>query len=71
MVAHASVGVDDDLSAGKACIALGSADDKPAGGVDVDLGPVVPQFGGDHRVDDQFPHRLLDFRIVGGVMVLG
>ena len=52
MAAHAAVGVDDDLAAGEAAVALGPADHEAAGGVDEVLGLLVEQLGGDDRLDD-------------------
>src|SRR4029077_20640173 len=40
---HAAVGVDDDLSAGEARVALRTADDKAAGGIDMKLDGLVAQ----------------------------
>ena len=48
----AAVGVDDDLAAGDAGVAVRTADDEAAGRVDVDLGVLVHQLGGDDAVDD-------------------
>ena len=39
---------------------LRTADDEPAGGVDVDLGLIVQQLGRDDGLDDQLDHILPD-----------
>ena len=52
MTAHAAVGIDDDLAAGEAGVAHGSADDEATGGVDVILGVGVEQLRGDDGLDD-------------------
>ena len=52
VTAHAAVGVHDDLAAGQAGVAHGSADDEAAGGVDVVLGVLVEPLGGQHGLDD-------------------
>ena len=49
---RAAVGVDDDLAAGDAGIAVRPADDEAAGRVDVDFGVLVHQLGGDDAIDD-------------------
>jgi hypothetical protein len=49
--AGAAVGVDDDLAAGQAAVALRAADDEAAGRVDQVLGVLQP-FLGQHRLDD-------------------
>jgi hypothetical protein len=56
----AAVGVDDDLAAGEARVALRTADDEPARRVDVDLGLVGHELGRDDRLDDQLADRLLE-----------
>ena len=43
----AAVGVNDNLAAGQAGVALRAAHNKAAGGVDVILGVLVQQLGGD------------------------
>ena len=52
MASHTAVGVDDDLSAGQAAVALRAADDKAAGGVDVDFRFGAHQFLWNDGVDD-------------------
>ena len=49
----AAVGVHDDLPAGEPGVALGAAHHEAAGGVDIDLGVVVHQAGGDGGPDDK------------------
>ena len=56
MTCVAAVGVHDDLTAGEAGVALGAADHKAAGGVDIVLGVLVQQLGGDGGLDDLFHH---------------
>ncbi len=48
----AAVGIHDDLAAGQAAVPRGPPMTKAAGGVDVNLGLVVQQPGGDLRADD-------------------
>ena len=43
VTAHAAVGVDDDLAAGEAAVAVRAADDEATGRVDVELGVLVDQ----------------------------
>jgi hypothetical protein len=52
MGADAAVGVDDDLAAGEAGVAVGAADDEASGRIDVvfDLG--VQELGRDDLLDD-------------------
>ena len=52
MAGVAAVGIDDDLAAGQAGITLRAAHNKAAGGVDVVLGVLVQQLGGDDLFDD-------------------
>ena len=54
--AHAAVGVHDDLAAGEAGVAVRSADDEAAGGIDVILGSGIHHVRGDHRIDDVLLH---------------
>ena len=55
--AGAAVGVDDDLAAGQAAVALRAADDEAAGRVDQVLGLLQPLLR-QHRLDDLLDHRL-------------
>src|SRR5690606_9308234 len=48
----AAVGIDDDLAAGQAGVAIGAADLEAAGRVDVVLGRVGQQIGGENVGDD-------------------
>lgn len=69
--APTSVGVDDDLSAGEAGVAVGSTDDEAAGGVDVVDGLLIEVLGGDDGLDDVL-HDVLVNLLVGDVgLVLG
>ena len=56
----AAVGVNDDLTAGQAGVALRSADHKAAGGIDIDLGVLVQQLSRNGGLDDQLNHILAD-----------
>ena len=52
MTCVAAVGVHDDLTTGEAGVALGAADHKAAGGVDIVLGVLVQQLGGNDLLND-------------------
>ena len=54
MTAHAAVGIDDDLAAGKSGVAHRSADDETARGVDVVLGIRVQKLRRNDGLDDVF-----------------
>ena len=56
MACVAAIGIDDDLTAGQAGIALRAAHDEAAGGVDIILGVLVQQLGGDGGLDDLLHH---------------
>ena len=64
----AAVGVDNDLSACQAGVALRSADDEASGRIDIDLCLLIQQFcrhsGFDHQVD-HIPADLLQLRLRG------
>ena len=68
----AAVGVHDDLAPGQAGVALGTAYDEAAGGIDVDFGVVVEQLLRDHVADDVADHVAADHverglrRVLGG-----
>ena len=62
--APAAVGVDDDLAASDTSIALGPADHKAAGGVDVVDGAVVDHVLGEDRGDDLLHDDLADGLVV-------
>ena len=74
--AGTAVGVDDDLAAREATVALRATHHKAAGGVDQVLGVLQPLFR-QHRLDDFLDHRLdegvlhlvLRFALVGVVLV--
>ena len=70
MAAHAAVGVDDDLATGDAGVSHGSADDKAAGGVDVDLGIAVEQVFWNDGMNDVFDDGFGDISVrnLGGVL---
>ncbi|OMP13799.1 hypothetical protein COLO4_00928, partial [Corchorus olitorius] len=66
----AAVGVDNDLAAGQAAVALRTADDEAAGRVDQVFGVLQP-FLRQHRLDDFFNHRLFDLLVLHFRRVLG
>ncbi|MNT12086.1 hypothetical protein D3C72_1470010 [compost metagenome] len=69
MAGVAAVGVDDDLAAGQAGVALGAADDEAARGVDEVLGvhqQLLRHHRGDHLLHDVAGHLLVGD--VGGVL---
>src|SRR5690606_438599 len=68
---HTAVGVDDDLASGQAAVAHRAADDELAGGIDVELGVLVQQFGRDHVLDDQLHHRFAQVGVLDLGIVLG
>ena len=70
MPAHAAVRVDDDLAAREPSVAVRTADDEAAGGVDVDLGGLVDELGGEHLLDDEGAHGLDELLVLdlGGVL---
>ena len=76
MRAGAAVGVDNDLAAGQAAIALRATDDKTAGWVDQILGVFGQHAFRQHRLDDLFNdglnkrglHLVLGFALVGAVL---
>ena len=70
MGSAAAVGIHDDLSAGKAAVALRAADDEAAGGVDIKLGVLIQQAIGHGGFDDQLDHILPDLiqRHLGSVL---
>ena len=59
MTAVAAVGIDDDLAAGQAGVAHGTADNETAGGIDVDLGVLVEHIGRNDGLDDFFDDGVL------------
>ena len=67
----AAVGVDDDLAAGQAAVADRAADHELAGRVDVELGGLVQQLLGQHRLDDVLAHRLDQILLLDARVVLG
>jgi hypothetical protein len=60
VTAHAAVGVDDDLAAGQAGVALRPADDEFAGRVDQVLGVLGQQVLRQDLLDDLLDAELLD-----------
>src|SRR5690606_17129199 len=69
--ARAAVGVDDDLAAGEAAVALRSAGDKAAGGVHQELGARRDQAFGEAGLDDVFDDGFVDGRLRDLGRVLG
>ena len=69
VAAPAAVGVDDDLAAGEAAVAVRAADHEPAGRVDVVRDVVADPFA-ERRLDDLLDDELVDFcvRDVGRVL---
>ena len=57
---RAAVGVDDDLAAGEAAVALRAADLEAAGRVDEVLDLALHHVLRQHRLDDLLDHRFLD-----------
>ena len=70
MACVAAVGIDDDLTAGQAGIALRAAHDEAAGGVDIILGVLVQQLGGDGGLDDLLHHVGAQLLHADGIAVL-
>ena len=62
MPRHAAIGIDDDLAAGEARIAMGAADHEAPGWIDEEtLGSAVVEPGlFQHRPDDIVDDRLVD-----------
>ena len=69
--APAAVGVDDDLAAGEAGIAVGAADGEAAGGVEVEDGVGVEERRGNHLLDHLLHGVLGDLLVVHRLVVLG
>jgi hypothetical protein len=57
-VGRAAVGVDDDLAAGQAAVAVRAADHEAPGGVDQVAGVAAEAFLRQHRLDDLLDDRL-------------
>ena len=67
-----TVGVDDDLATGQACVSHRATDDEAAGRVDQDLVVVVGELLGDDRADHVLDQVGPDHRVpVDAVVVLG
>ena len=60
VTAHAAVAIHDNLAAGQTSIALRSADDETAGGVDQKLGFVIEHFSGQNFLDDFLDAEIFD-----------
>ena len=71
VAAHASVRVDDDLTAGEAAIALGAADDEASGRVDQVFGLLADEFLREDLADDLLDAELLDLAVRDVVGMLG
>ena len=68
---HPAVGIDDDFAPGQPAVAVGTADDETAGGVDVVFGILVEQPRRDHLLDHLLDHIPLDPLVRGLGVVLG
>ena len=70
MAAHASVRVDDDLTAGEAAVSLGAADDEATGRIDQVFGLLADEFLREGLADDLLDAEFLDLAVgdVGGVL---
>mmetsp|Transcript_2880 Transcript_2880/g.9377 ORF Transcript_2880/g.9377 Transcript_2880/m.9377 type:complete len:508 (+) Transcript_2880:268-1791(+) len=68
--APAAVGVDDDLTAGEAGVAVGAADGEPARRVQVEDGVRVEQRRGDDLLDHLLHEILADLLVGDGLVVL-
>ena len=71
MTGHAAVAVDDDLAAGQTAVTHRAANDELAGRVDVELGVLVQQLGGDDVLDDQLHHGFAQVGVLDLGIVLG
>ncbi|GFO81712.1 MAG: hypothetical protein A49_13390 [Methyloceanibacter sp.] len=67
---RAAIGIDDDLAAGEAGVAIGAADDETPRRIDVELGLVVDPSLGQHLVDEAADD-LLDTLGRGMLVMLG
>jgi hypothetical protein len=70
VTAHAAVGVDDDLAAGEAAVALRSADDEATRRVDVELRVLVDQLLRDDLLDHQLDDGLAERLVFDALVVL-
>ena len=68
---HATIGVDDDLAAGETGVALGSADDEAARGVDQKLRLLGEHLGGKDLADHLLDAEFLDLLVGNTLGVLG
>ena len=68
--APAAISIDNDLATGQTGVAVGTADDETAGGVDVVDGVLIEVLGGDDGLDDVLHEVLLDLLVVniGGML---
>ena len=71
MARIAAVGVNDDLAAGQTAVALGPADFKVAGRVDMQRYPGLDQILWQDGVDDVLGHRDANFLMRDAGFVLG
>ena len=67
----AAIGVNDDLATGQAAVAVRTADDEAARGVDQVADVVANQFLRQHRLDDLLDHRFGDLGVRHFRVVLG
>jgi len=65
-----TIGINDDLAAGKTSIAVGTTDDEAARGVEVVDGILVKVLGGDDLLDDLLHELLADLLVGDGLVVL-
>ena len=70
MTAHATVGVDDDFTAGQTTVTLRTTDDETARRVDVEFGVFVDEFLGNRLFDDELGDAFVEvfFGHVGTVL---
>ena len=67
----ASVGIDDDFTAGQTAVALRTADDEAAGRVDQVFGFISQQFRRQNGLDNLLNHGFAQFFMADGRIVLG
>ncbi len=61
MSAGAAVGIDDDFASGESAVAVGSADFKEAGGIEMDGNIFGPPLGAEDGLEDVFDSELFEF----------
>ena len=65
----ASVGINDDLPSGQACVSVGSSDDEASRGVQVEDGLVVKVLGWDNGLDHML-HQVSADLLVGHILIV-